>query len=80
MNDKKHAKKPENPTIVDSPLPKKKVEKKPSLPVSTDPAIDALKDAGVPDDVIKNNTPIVNKFRRGLYPLEHTIKALKNKE
>ena len=53
-------KKLEEPVVVDSPLPKKKTVKKSAPAAKSDPAIDALKDAGVPDDVIKNNRPIVS--------------------
>ena len=68
-----------DPIVVDSPLPKKKVAKKKKAPVG-DSAVAALKEAGVSVDTIKANGAIVSKFRRGLYPLDFTIKALEAKE
>lgn len=76
------AKQPEKkkPTVVDSPLPVEEVkEESKGIDVSHEliDVLQELKKAGISDDVIQSNLPIIRKFERGVYDLEFTIATLK---
>ena len=74
---KKPEKKPKT-VVVDSPLPKTKTPApKKATAISS---AEELKNAGISDELIQGNIPIVRKFERGVYSLEFTIATLKGEQ
>tara|TARA_Y100000361_G_scaffold35863_1_gene30290 strand:+ start:425 stop:673 length:249 start_codon:yes stop_codon:yes gene_type:complete len=73
------AKQPKKATVVDSPLPVDSKNESEGIEVSHElvDVLQELKKAGISDDVIQSNLPIVRKFERGVYSLEFTIATLK---